>query len=768
MKLDSNRNNPAVLDMLDRPGAAGADLAPPDTIAVLGAARCNATIIKGGLCILAFSGAETPPPATAPMRDGAGVATWRAVCWSNAEGHWCGLALLERLPIGEILIEDNLIDADPLVEREPADATPAWRCPAPARVDVDPLALATFAIETGADGATLLGFCATHLVGAGDAAPRAHQAFAVAFLTAAAAPDGFVEIVATPEGHGAFLQGWSMGLAAGAARFAIAGVDIAFTGVEVTRFGRDDILPPGAGFCAYSKDRAVIADVKAVFFENGERLLRLDVPREGPVQLSDHTAVEHIRRFAHRLSGPEATLRAFRRICRPRFAGADTLSLTTLPVAAALDAVLRAPDGGLLVTGWLLDPTHLVERAILRGAGGRHAPLHGDWIALPRPDLIDAFSRDPRFVNLLSEKEAMHGFVCHAPAHEENGAQAANGIVNDEELYLELVLRDESCLFLPVASTTMETVDHRLGVLSGLGQDNPDLETIVRQHLAPFFRGVRPSAATAVRRTNPPTPLGAEAAPRPVSAVMPFERLADIQPVFSALMSKPEAGMLDLVLIASRQTASETLEALRQTFDFYGLSGRLVVVSESWNAAERLEAGVAASSAPHVLAWNPCVLPRTEGWLGKMLAEAGRTMGLITPTLLYEDGSVYFGGGASGSAPGSASRFAGYSEHWLDDGPATPVTVGAAELVLAPRQLLAKVGGFAGRLFTDAYIHVDLAARAAEIGTLSYWLPGVTFWMLDDLAAHAASNTTSNATALMRRVDAVLIASRAAAQGISS
>ncbi len=187
-------------------------------------------------------------------------------------------------------------------------------------------------------------------------------------------------------------------------------------------------------------------------------------------------------------------------------------------------------------------------------------------------------------------------------------------------------------------------------------------------------------------------PLGAGASRRPVTAVMPFERLTDLQPIFSALMGKPEADILDLTLVADRRTASETLEMLRQAFDFYRLSGRLVVVGEDRNAAKRLDAGVAASSAPHVLAWNPCVLPKTEGWLEKMLEEAGRAEGLFSPSLLYEDGSVYFGGGASGrSGSCGASRFVGYGAHWLDGGLAAPVSVGAAEMVLAPRDLLAKV-----------------------------------------------------------------------------
>ena len=758
MKIVSEWDGSIMLDVRDNSGASGADVAQLAPVAAVGAETCRATILQGGVCILAYSGASAPPPTAATMRDGSGQAAWRGVCWRGPKGDWCGLALLQRLPFGEILVGDA-----------PLDETRSWRCPAPTSVDVDPLVLAAFAIETAADGATLLAFCMTHLVGADGETPQAHRAFTNAFLSAAATPDGFVEIVAAPEGRGAFLQGWSMALAAGTANFAIAGDDIAFTGVAVAHFGRDDILPPGAGFCAYSKDPAAIADIRAVFFETGDRLRRLDVSRDGPVRLADDAAVEHIRSFAPRLSGPEATLRAFRRVCRPRFAGVDTLNQTTLPVAAALDAVLRAPDGGLLVVGWLLDPTHIVERAILRGAEGTHAPLHGDWIALPRPDLVAGFGRDPRFANLLGEKEAMYGFVCHAPAQEQNEARTSTIAPDSEDLYFELVLSNESCLFLPVVATRIEAADHRLDVLCGLGPDNPDLDVIVRQHLAPFFRGIRPSAATTARRANPPTPLGADpgenrggdsgansgycASRRPVSAVMPFERLADLQPIFSALMGKPEAEMLDLTLVASRRTASETLEMVRQAFDFYRLSGRLVVVGENRNAAQRLDAGVAASSAPHILAWNPCVLPKDEGWLEKMLEQAGRTVGLISPTLLYEDGSVYFGGGAAGrSGSCRASRFIGYGEHWLHDGPATPTSVGAAEMLLIPRDLLAKVGGFVGRLFSDAYVHVDLSARVTEAGAQSWWMPGVALWMLDDKPEPAASD----GAALLRRVDAAL------------
>ena len=285
---------------------------------------------------------------------------------------------------------------------------------------------------------------------AGDSAEaRAYRSFARAFIDAAAERDGFVELVASPETGGFFAQGWSRSLPSGSALVADAAEDLSLREVEVAHFARDDILPPGNGFCFFGKGwrEESLAAVDAVFFESGGRLLRLDVVGETP-QLAGEAATAHVVQMLPRLSADARTLDGFKRICRPRFAGVDTLTGTQVPVAAALDMLLQAPDGGLLAIGWLLDPLHRVERALIKSTANLYGQLDADWCLLPRPDLVRGFGQDPRFANLLDETDVMHGFVVHVPASREQVAGA--------EVYLEIVLEEGGCLFRPLAVTPFE------------------------------------------------------------------------------------------------------------------------------------------------------------------------------------------------------------------------------------------------------------------------------------------------------------------------
>ena len=87
-----------------------------------------------------------------------------------------------------------------------------------------------------------------------------------------------------------------------------------------------------------------------------------------------------------------------------------------MPVAAAFDALLQAPDGALLALGWMLDPLRRVDRVLVKSTGNLYAPIHASWCALPRLDLHQGFGADPRFQGLLDEHDCLHGFIAHAPA----------------------------------------------------------------------------------------------------------------------------------------------------------------------------------------------------------------------------------------------------------------------------------------------------------------------------------------------------------------
>lgn len=572
------------------------------------------------------------------------------------------------------------------------------------------------------------------------------------FVQGAAEQAGFVEVAARTECGGLYLQGWAQGLEPGFV--AIQGLP-GSEGREmaVASFARDDILAPAAGICLYA--RLVPPELPvppALYFERGGRIARLDVIAATRAATEGAAATVHIRAMLPRLEAPRETLGAFRRICRPRFEGRDTLAEHAGPVDAAFDRVWRAADGTLLVSGWLLDPLGRVEHALLKSRANLYAPLHRSWHLLPRPDLNKAFASNPRFAGLIDDRDVMHGFITHVPARPDQTLS---------DVYLELVLDDGSCLFRPVTVTPCQGEAVLPAILVGLSPAEPELPQIVEQHLAPFLQGLAREAKP-LKRIARPSPLGPGPAGHSVAAVMPVASLAELQPIFAALVDSPGDAAMDLTLVAGRRVAAEIRDALDASFRFYGLTGQLVVVPDHATLQARLDAGLDAVEAARVLFWQPCALPRDRGWLARLVLEADRTKaGQISPALMYEDGSIYFAAMRPDLAGANATcSQAGFGSDMLDRGLTRPVSAAAAEISLVNRERVVAAGGMSGHLFSDRFTHLDLARRLRGAGAGIWCAPAIGFWMVED----PRPEDDGPHVRMTRAIDAALIARRLATE----
>ena len=714
-----------------------------------------AVMLPGGRSLLAIRGTADIPPEllSGPTHLVANDcrSNWIVECWSADKGGgavpgWAALALVE----GALLQSAEIYDA--------SGATRLRLSPAP-RLDVSPGPVAEFVRSAGLNVRVAFDFLLRNLLGDRSGLPdgdRWLRDFAAGFVTAAADADGFIEVLAIPDGGGVFVQGWSMSLGPGRATLATLDGGLAFCNGDAAVFTRDDILPPGHGFCFFSPDwpERDLAKLDVVFLEEEGRLRRLDVVRGSILRLTGERATAHVAHMLPRLVGPKPALLTFRRVCRPRYAGVDTLSMTTLPVAAAFDAVFQAPDGGLLAMGWLLDPLARVERVLVKSTAHLYAPLQDSWNLLPRPDLHTGFAGDPRFVRLLDDGDAMHGFLAYAPGRMDQ--------VEGAQVYLELVLDDNTCLFRPLAVTRLDSRDRLPQILSAVPPSDPGLDAIVENTLAPFLAGLPPRSRRARMGAARAMPLGdvkgvpknPSSAARKVAAVMPFRTFAQLQPVMALLAGTAEAEALDLVLVTTRSVAASLGERLADAFRFYGLTGRLALTSDHEGFTGQVEAGIAASEGERILLWTPAALPMGLGWLARLTTEAAAMdrPGLLSPSLVYEDGSICFGSAAADEA----STLLGYPAAWSSRGPVRPVPAGAAEVALIDRVALERAGGFAGLLFSDALAHRDLARRLQAAGCGTWGSGSVEFWMLGD---ETASSSGPHAK-LMEKVDAALVAGR--------
>jgi hypothetical protein len=326
---------------------------------------------------------------------------------------------------------------------------------------------------------------------------------------------------------------------------------------------------------------------------------------------------------------------------------------------------------------------------------------------------------------------------------------------------------DHSCLFRPVEPVAITSPDPAIRALSTIAPREPELPRIIAEHFAPFLadfpRAVRPRGAAAR-----PIPLGAEGGGREITALIPFATYAELQPMLALLAGTPEAARLSLTLVATRATASETLPMLGPAFEFYGLSGCLVLARDGEPRAGRLDAALAVARSPRVLAWLPSALPTRPGWAAALVAEADALPGqpLLSPRMTYEDGSIHFGGArpadATRAETGTACGWAGYPADRLAPGPARPVAAGVPDIALIDRAALLEAGGFSGSLFGDERAHLDLAGRLGRAGHGCFCSGAVTFWKLDD---HREAAAETPLALLLGKLDAALLARRRPTSG---
>lgn len=665
-------------------------------------------------------------------RGAAEGAEWTALSWSN-EGQLHALAILASIPFGEVAVHGE-------------HGQDELRIIQPGRVTSEPGDLARFLVDTGAPmGEVLRTLDAAIATGPGT---HAYNRFVAILLREVSKADGFVEIAVRPECGGLFLQGWAHAPLRGALSpmGEAAGIEAIAAG-----FDREDILAPASGFCLYLKDWDERLDDKSVFFVDfDDRPLRLDVLEGATTALEGRTGTDHVQAMLPKLAADEVTLAGFRRICRPRFTGVNTLAEHPDATTAAIDRILQTPSGGLFVTGWLLDPLAQVERAILKSTANLYAPLHENWHRVERPDLNEAFGDDPRFAGLLDPRERLHGFVC--------AVQADPAVLDGAQVYLELEMSDRSCLFLPCELTPCAGHGAAHPVIGTLATHDPALSTLISRHAAPFLETVP------VRRNRQSQvsmqPLGGGFGKRNCCALMPVSDIAHIQPVMASIAGTPEASALDFALVIGREGAVGLAEEIDDAFRFYGLRGALMLVPDHETLAARLDVGAGATDAESLLVWQPTVLPKAPGWLDELrnASETCEGPAVVSPLLTYEDGSVYFGGSATEDGPeGAVCALVGFERRRIAAGQLRPAKSFPAEIALMDRALLSEAGGFAGRLWGDRFIGQDLSLRLGEAGARPWCASQVEFWMLETSPPEQPESQR-----MIDRIDAALIARRKA------
>jgi hypothetical protein len=720
--------------MMDTEPKDGAEVAPqtaagmPET-----APEALAGLVVEPSRMIVFGWTGRPLPVAATVRfadDTVGSGAWRLLIWEPAQP-----AAAAPFAFVAAVALDNAVRAQSqslVLDDGNGNGSAPLTLPPMSRLDLDIDPLLVHLQDAAADPAEVFDFLRLTMQedAFGGQTPWMRN-FLQSLLAAVSRQDGFIEIFGLPEYGGLFVQGWSVHLKPGPHQVGVFTEDFDVQTLEVATFDRPDLLDPAKGVVGYAKDLRV-ADldmVKALHFRSGHGLFHLDVvDQKQRIVLSGTDTVAHVKHMIPKMEADAPVVRAFKRLCRPRFPGHETVSAVSAPVRFACDLALMLPDAGIFVSGWLLDPAGQVALSLLKSTGNFYARLDPVWARRRRPDVNEGFAANPVFDGLLPSADCFHGFMAFVPR--------PKGLQAGEQFYFEIVLKDESCGFLPVTFSAMDPGLALRHVLSTVQCDDPSIDRLIADHLGPTaaaLAGRRTMAKAARERIT----FGPHRRRPRVSAIVPVASgCRDLDVNFACLAADPDFRSAEIIVVATHEGAEHLAGPLKRQATFYGLSGSLVLSAEPLDYFEALALGAAQAAADLLLFLSPTVLPRGHGWLSRLteaLATAG-TPGMISPTLLYEDDSIRFAGRACGTAIDTDpcdGRLAGYAPGWIDATGMTAVSTGAAECCLIERSLFSEIGGFSRELVSACLKNRDFALKLRERGRNCYWLPEVSLYALD-------------------------------------
>ncbi len=674
--------------------------------------------------LLVVGAAVAPPPllASVSFLDDGGRAdgAWQAFQWSGRSGTTNFFAILRAEQVAHL-------HAVPMA-LQPADGGGPVPLAGIERLELDVEPLVDWLREHGCELAAMFDFAEQALAFQEPRSSRTER-FLVTLLTAISVHDGFIEIVARPECGGLLMQGWSMHLPAEILELAMLAGGIEIHETAIAHFRRGDLLSTASGFVAFARQARDIGlqALQHAFFKVDGTYYRLDAVENRVVLQTEHVVV-HLQEILERLEAPLASLRGLKRVCRPRFAGQETVSSLAVPVRIACDTVLSAPGAGLFVSGWLLDPKRLVSYVIVKSTRGFYHRIEATMVRLPRPDINAGFAADPLFSESLQPWDILHGFMVFVPR--------AEPLLPDEVVYVEIVLEDETCVFLPLRFHDGDQTALLHQILGAVNVDDPEIDRLVADHLSPMVTALaraapRPNKAVSVMPFGPKSPAAS------LSVVVPLaDGWNDFDINLAHYGADADFADTELVVVAARSIADKVTVRLKQCADFYGISGRLVLSGTALDAHDAMALGVREAACERILLLSPTVFPRGNGWLASLAREfdALPLDAALCPSLVYEDHSIRFAGSPgplAGRGFGAGGR-AGYAADWIDATATMPVWAGTLDCCLLRRDLFDKVGGFAAQYLSPQLKALDFALRLKQGGGQFHWAPQVSLYALDD------------------------------------
>ena len=543
-------------------------------------------------------------------------------------------------------------------------------------------------------------------------------------LQATRASDGFIELIGETHDGLTFLQGWNRGMAPGLLQMCtIGGATPVSAECGIANFPRPDAPEGATGFVGlFDGDLTIrVAEIEGVVFRGRAGWRHMAVHPKRRIAGPQETP-EYIRQVLLRThSAPDVLLSL--RTAANSFDGKETVSSLPYPVRMGVDSLFEAEDGNLLASGWLYDPDDHVAMVKLR----RHnaaARLDEGWTRFDRPDVSDSFSEQQPLALRLAAGQHDHGFVAQAPLPTDD---------SEAPLYFELTLRDQRRAFLPVKPTRASARSATLLQIGAIDPANCALSAIVDTQIVPFLR--RSGRSTPVIDAVADTGLFDEESSPPI-VIGAGESEEDIAPLMALLALDPETRRVPIAIAMPLERFRRQAGRLTERARFYGLALRLVSVKGTGDACDMLEAGTQALACETIVSLSAALIPRGNGWYGKLVATAATLKDcIISPILAYEDHSIRWAGSwieDENDGQTAIGRYVGYPLKAIADMKLSRIAAASLECCIMPRIALDRAGGFCGAYLGSQEKSLDLGLRLNRSGVDSYLLPSVQMWGCDD------------------------------------
>lgn len=546
---------------------------------------------------------------------------------------------------------------------------------------------------------------------------------AALLIRTVAGRDGCVEMLGRFDEGEVYVQGWAKGLPAGSSRVLLFDGALKVAHLCCGLFERKDTGGKAHGFAGLleSGEELDPAALRSISYRGrtGWSLLEVHEQRTLPAA---RALPGQVKALLPRLAvGGEGRSRL--EDVANRFDGQETVSGLDVPVRVAVDFCVEIDRGGVLLSGWLLDPEDRVKSVWLRTAG-RPVRLDTLWTSQPRPDVSAAFSDLSPFLSGPSARH-LHGFLAFVPDGKSGGEQPA---------YLELVLDSGRSAYAPVSIGKAPLRAALKRLISGLDTATAFQSDIVERQFLPMLQ----SGAGPAPEVTDSVDLGPVADLSRQSIVVGLDGAFEtVQVLLTLLAVDPLTRALPVVLAAPHAVLADRIEDVRRLAEFYRLPVRVALAAHADDRLDALEAGIAAAPTENVVCLAGGVLPRSAGWLAPLLAafREREENCLVAPTVLYEDDTIRWAGAWIDQENGRhllRQHYLGYPRRTLMGAEPCAVAAATFDCCILPKSALGAVGGFSRSYLGTDEKGLDAALKLNRSGLEFCWVPQVEMMHPED------------------------------------